>query len=158
MQLIWSAEMKEECLVTVWCGGMSSYGMFMVFCLRKEHCEEKLLHDCVWKIRKSAESDPRCSTVGARRLKMEQRSTWLTAPPLYNSSCSHPRYLSASNINTVTLWDMMQGFFIFLLSAGILVANVLLVVVINSGRYSKYIHSQVRGATVMAVYYYYYYY
>jgi len=91
---------------------------------------------------------------------MEQRSTWLTAPPLYNSSCSHPRYLSASHINTVTLWDMMQGFFIFLLSAGILGANVLLVVVINSGRYCKYIHSQVRGATVMRVccYYHYYYY
>jgi len=92
---------------------------------------------------------------------MEQRSTWLTAPPLYNSSCSHPRYLSASHINTVTLWDMMQGFFIFLLSAGILGANVLLVVVINSGRYSKYIHSQVRGVTVVRVccccYYYYYY-
>ena len=76
---------------------------------------------------------------------MEQRSTWLTAPPLDNSSCSHPRYLSESHINTVTLWDMMQGFFIFLLSAGILCANLLLVVVINSSRYTKYIHSQVRG-------------
>ena len=50
---------------------------------------------------------------------------------------------------------MMQGFFILLLSAGILGANVLLVVVINSGRYSKYIHSQVRGATVVRVCYYY---
>jgi hypothetical protein len=78
---------------------------------------------------------------------MEQRSTWLTAPPLYNSSCSHPRYLSVTHMNTVTLWDMMQGLFIFLLSAGILGANVLLVVVINSGKYCKYIHSQVRVAT-----------
>jgi hypothetical protein len=29
--------MKEESLVTKWCGDMSSYGMFMVICLLMEH-------------------------------------------------------------------------------------------------------------------------
>lgn len=78
-------------------------------------------------------------------MKMEQKSTWLTPPPLHNSSCSHPRYLSGNHVNTITLWDMTQALFILLLSAGILGANLLLVLVINSRRYSKYIHSQVSG-------------
>jgi hypothetical protein len=43
---------------------------------------------------------------------------------------------------------MTQALFILLLSAGILGANLLLVVVINSRRYAKYIHSQVSGPTV----------
>ncbi|PNF26315.1 hypothetical protein B7P43_G02651 [Cryptotermes secundus] len=74
---------------------------------------------------------------------MEQKSTWLTPPPFHNSSCSHPRYLSGSQVN-ITLWDITQALFILLLSAGILGANLLLVLVINSRRYSKYIHSQPR--------------
>jgi hypothetical protein len=73
---------------------------------------------------------------------MDQKSTWLTPPPFHNSSCSHPRFLSESHVN-ITLWDMTQALFILLLSAGILGANLLLVLVINSRRYSKYIHSQV---------------
>ncbi|GFG28170.1 hypothetical protein Cfor_07068, partial [Coptotermes formosanus] len=59
-------------------------------------------------------------------------------------SCSNSSYLSGSHVNTITLWDTVQALFIFLLSAGILGANVLLVVVVNSGRFSKYIHSQPR--------------
>jgi hypothetical protein len=81
---------------------------------------------------------------------MEQKSTWLTPPPFHNSSCSHPRYLSGSQAN-ITLWDMTQAFFILLLSAGILGANLLLVLVINSRRYSKYIHSQVGGASYLSI-------
>jgi hypothetical protein len=72
----------------------------------------------------------------------------LTPPPFQNSSCSNSSYLSGSHVNTITLWDTVQALFIFLLSAGILGANVLLVVVVNSGRFSKYIHSQVRAPTV----------
>ncbi|KAJ9593099.1 hypothetical protein L9F63_027660, partial [Diploptera punctata] len=75
---------------------------------------------------------------------MDHKSTWLTPPPLHNSSCTHPRYLSASNINNITLWDMTQALFILLLSAGILGANLLVILVINSRRYTKYIHSQPR--------------
>ena len=32
--------MKEDSLVTVWCGDMSSYGMFMVLRIPKEHCQK----------------------------------------------------------------------------------------------------------------------
>jgi hypothetical protein len=81
---------------------------------------------------------------------MEQKSTWLTPPPFHNSSCSHPRYLSGSHVN-ITLWDMTQALFILLLSAGILGANLLLVLVINSRRYSKYIHSQVGRNTSFTI-------
>ncbi|PSN42341.1 hypothetical protein C0J52_28489, partial [Blattella germanica] len=75
---------------------------------------------------------------------MDQKSTWMTPPPLQNNSCSHPRYLSVNQLNNITLWSMTQALFILLLSAGILGANLLVIMVINSRRYSKYIHSQPR--------------
>ncbi|XP_068083217.1 trace amine-associated receptor 8c [Anabrus simplex] len=75
---------------------------------------------------------------------MDQKVTWLTPPPFHNSSCSHPRYLSESYVHTVTLWDLTQALLILLLSAGILGANLLVILVINSRRYSKYIHAQPR--------------
>lgn len=75
---------------------------------------------------------------------MEQRSTWLTAPPLQNSSCSHPRYSNVRTMSHLTVGDVTQAALVLLLSIGILVANVLVIIVINSRRYSKYIHSQPR--------------
>ncbi|XP_067000932.2 trace amine-associated receptor 1 [Anabrus simplex] len=75
---------------------------------------------------------------------MDQKNSWLTPPPLMNSSCSHSRPLSEDYINTVTLWGLTQALLILLLSAGILGANLLVIFVINSRRYSKYIHAQPR--------------
>lgn len=76
--------------------------------------------------------------------KMEQKTTWLTAPSLQNSSCSHPRYASVRGIPHLTAGDVAQASIVLLLSLGILVANILVIVVINSRRYSKHIHSQPR--------------
>lgn len=75
---------------------------------------------------------------------MEQRATWLTAPPLQNSSCNHPRYSNIRSMTHLTVSDVTQATLVFLLSAGILIANVMVIIVINSKRYSKYIHSQPR--------------
>ncbi|KAK6639733.1 hypothetical protein RUM43_008008 [Polyplax serrata] len=75
---------------------------------------------------------------------MEQKTTWLTAPSLQNSSCSHPRYSSVRGMSHLTISDVVQASIVLLLSLGILVANILVIIVINSRRYSKYIHSQPR--------------
>ncbi|XP_044738765.1 probable serine/threonine-protein kinase DDB_G0282963 [Chrysoperla carnea] len=68
----------------------------------------------------------------------------LQAPSLYNSSCSHPRYSSNNIFVTITLGDIIQFIIIVVLTFGILFANLLLIIVINSQRYIKYIHSQPR--------------
>jgi hypothetical protein len=39
--------------------------------------------------------------------------------------------------------DVLQALIVLLLTVGVLAANLLLILVINSRRYSKYIHSQV---------------
>lgn len=76
--------------------------------------------------------------------KMEQRTTWLAAPPLQNSSCSHPRYSNVHSMSHLTIGDITQAILVLSLSIGILVANTLVIIVINSRRYAKYVHSQPR--------------
>ncbi|KAK7794880.1 hypothetical protein R5R35_010572 [Gryllus longicercus] len=73
---------------------------------------------------------------------MEQKGAWLTPPPLHNSSCSQQRFLAAAG--GVSLWNLCQALLILLLSAGILGANLVLIVVVNSRRYSRFIHAQPR--------------
>ncbi|NP_001280536.1 CG13597-like amine receptor isoform X1 [Tribolium castaneum] len=75
---------------------------------------------------------------------MHHKTTILVAPALQNSSCTHPRYSQASFLSLLGLGDVLQALIVFLLTVGVLAANVLLIVVINSRRYSKYIHSQPR--------------
>ncbi|XP_065340301.1 trace amine-associated receptor 1-like isoform X1 [Cloeon dipterum] len=79
---------------------------------------------------------------------LEPKATWLVAPPLHNSSCSHPRYAATVAAGWWTappsVVDAVQALFILMLSIGILAANVLLIFVINSRRYAKYIHAQPR--------------
>ncbi|RZC34435.1 amine receptor [Asbolus verrucosus] len=75
---------------------------------------------------------------------MHHKTTILVAPALYNSSCTHPRYSHVSFLSALGPGDVLQAFIVLLLTVGILAANVLLILVINSRRYSKYIHSQPR--------------
>jgi hypothetical protein len=75
---------------------------------------------------------------------MDTKVSWSVPPPLHNSSCSHSRYAAGWWAAAPSLVDLVQAPFILLLSLGILVANILLICVINSRRYTKYIHAQVR--------------
>nr|XP_018905598.1 PREDICTED: trace amine-associated receptor 8c [Bemisia tabaci] len=69
---------------------------------------------------------------------VESKTTLLAAPPLDNFTCS------PSRPPALTALGLTQAFFIATLSLSILVANLLVITVINSRRYSKYIHSQPR--------------
>jgi hypothetical protein len=74
---------------------------------------------------------------------MHHKTTILVAPALQNSSCTHPRYSQASFLSLLGPGDVLQALIVLLLTVGVLAANLLLILVINSRRYSKYIHSQV---------------
>lgn len=71
------------------------------------------------------------------------RSTVLTAPLLYNSSCWHPRLAANGLASRVTVAGVTESAFVTLLTVAILVANLTVIVTINSGRYAKFIHPQV---------------
>lgn len=75
---------------------------------------------------------------------MHHKTIILVAPALQNSSCTHPRYNHVSFLSLLGPGDVLQAFIVLLLTVGVLAANVMLILVINSKRYSKYIHSQVR--------------
>lgn len=74
---------------------------------------------------------------------MQHKTAILVAPVLQNSSCSHPRYSQLTLFAALTPGDVLQALFVLLLTVGVLGANMMLILVINSRRYSKYIHSQV---------------
>lgn len=75
---------------------------------------------------------------------MHHKTTILVAPALQNSSCTHPRYHNVGLIAGLGPAEFVQGLIVFLITLGVLLANLLLILVINSRRYSKYIHSQVK--------------
>ncbi|KAL1492316.1 hypothetical protein ABEB36_012786 [Hypothenemus hampei] len=68
----------------------------------------------------------------------------LVPPSFSNSSCTHPRYQNVTFWAALSAGDLLQTFIVAILTFGILFANILLISVINSRRYSKYIHSQPR--------------
>lgn len=71
------------------------------------------------------------------------RSTVLTAPVLYNSSCWHPRIYANGLVFRVSVSGVTESTFISLLTVAILVANLMVIITINSDRYTKFIHPQV---------------
>ncbi|XP_066248611.1 trace amine-associated receptor 8c [Euwallacea similis] len=75
---------------------------------------------------------------------MVTKPTVLVPPSFSNSSCNHPRYQNTTFWTIVSAGDVIQSFVVLMLTFGILFANVLFISVINSRRYSKYIHSQPR--------------
>ncbi|KAK9708104.1 7 transmembrane receptor (rhodopsin family) [Popillia japonica] len=78
-------------------------------------------------------------------LKMHHHKvTILVAPALHNSSCTHPRYANLGFLAGLGFGDVVQALIVFSLTFGVLAANTVLILVINSRRYSKYIHSQPR--------------
>ena len=81
---------------------------------------------------------------------IEHRSQILLAPALNNSSCW--RSLSAGGgyeprWQTPGVFEILRAAVILALSLGILGANLLVICVINSRRYHKYIHAQVSTYT-----------
>lgn len=67
---------------------------------------------------------------------------WLVAPLVKNLSCSHPRY-TGQFINHIGPGDTIQAFLVICLTIGVVGANLMVIFVINSRRYSSYIHPQV---------------
>ncbi|XP_025201329.1 trace amine-associated receptor 1 [Melanaphis sacchari] len=72
------------------------------------------------------------------------RSTVLTAPLLYNSSCWHPRIYTNGLLFRITVSGITESAFVSLLTVAILVANLMVIVTINSDKYTKFIHPQPR--------------
>ncbi|XP_055390338.1 beta-3 adrenergic receptor isoform X2 [Condylostylus longicornis] len=76
---------------------------------------------------------------------MDLKSGTLLVPPaVKNSSCSHPRYTGHSFISQIGLAETIEAFLIFVLTLGVIGANILVIFVINNRRYSQYIHQQPR--------------
>lgn len=73
---------------------------------------------------------------------MEHKPTLMLAPALSNSSCWR-RDTSEAAWTAPGLGELLRATLILSLSLGILCANLLVICVINSRRYSKYIHAQV---------------
>lgn len=73
---------------------------------------------------------------------MEHKQTILLAPALSNSSCWR-RDTSEATWTGPGPGELLRATLILVLSLGILCANLLVICVINSRRYSKYIHAQV---------------
>lgn len=74
---------------------------------------------------------------------MDLKSATILIPPsIRNISCSHPRYTASFFANTGAI-DFIQAFFIMMLTIAIVVANLMVIIVINSRRYSSFIHPQV---------------
>lgn len=71
------------------------------------------------------------------------RSTVLTAPVLYNSSCWHPRIYANGLVFRISVSGITESTFVSLLTVAILVANLMVIITINSNRYTKFIHPQV---------------
>lgn len=67
----------------------------------------------------------------------------LIAPSIKNISCNqHIRYTYAS-YQHISTFDIIRATIVFLLTVGIIGANLVLIIVINHRRYSSYIHPQV---------------
>ena len=76
---------------------------------------------------------------------MIEKPQILLAPALSNSSCWHslPGGGFESRWQTPGVYELVRAALILALSLGILAANLLVICVINSRRYHKYIHAQV---------------
>lgn len=72
--------------------------------------------------------------------------TGQVAPSVKNASCSNPRYLvpEYSFIVYIGVGDVIEATIILMLTLGVIGANILVIFVINSRRYSSFIHQQVR--------------
>lgn len=73
---------------------------------------------------------------------MDQKATILTAPSLRNESCLN--HVNISIFQQTGASDVIQAFFIVMLTLAIVLSNFVLIIVINCRRYSSFIHPQVR--------------
>lgn len=77
---------------------------------------------------------------------MDPKGTWLVAPSVRNSSCSHPRLPSGpAFLLTTGIGEVIQALFVLCLSVGVIGANLIVILVINNRRYASYIHPQVNN-------------
>ncbi|CAD7089337.1 unnamed protein product [Hermetia illucens] len=68
--------------------------------------------------------------------------TFLVAPSVKNSSCSHPRYTTTVLISNIGPVEIIEALIILLLTLGVIGANALVIFVINNRRYTPFIHQQ----------------
>lgn len=75
--------------------------------------------------------------------------TGQVAPSVKNASCSNPRYLvpEHSFIVYIGVGDVIEATIILIMTLGVIGANILVIFVINSRRYSSFIHQQVCRST-----------
>jgi hypothetical protein len=74
---------------------------------------------------------------------MDLKSTITLIPPsIRNISCSHPRY-EGTFLSNIGATELIQAFFILILTFAIIGANLMVIIVINCRRYSSFIHPQV---------------
>ncbi|XP_022908743.2 trace amine-associated receptor 8c isoform X1 [Onthophagus taurus] len=74
---------------------------------------------------------------------MHHKTMVLVAPSLHNMSCSHPRF-DPDVWRSMDFSGSLQATIVLILTVGVLAANMMLILIINSRKYSKYIHSQPR--------------
>lgn len=75
---------------------------------------------------------------------MDKQVTTLVSPPLRNSSCEYAN--STNFLNNLMVTDVLQAFFIITLTLAIIIANLVVIIVINCRRYESFIHPQVSVA------------
>lgn len=73
------------------------------------------------------------------------KSSVLIAPLLFNSSCWHPRVYSNGLAYRITVSGVTESALVSLLTIAILIANLIVIITINSSKYTKFIHPQVNG-------------
>uniref|UniRef100_T1GQF2 G-protein coupled receptors family 1 profile domain-containing protein n=1 Tax=Megaselia scalaris TaxID=36166 RepID=T1GQF2_MEGSC len=68
------------------------------------------------------------------------------APSVKNASCSNSRYLLSEHsfIFYIGFGEIVEASIILILTLGVISANMLVIIVINSRKYSSYIHQQPR--------------
>lgn len=72
---------------------------------------------------------------------MDKQVTTLIAPPIRNISCEYanPTYF----LTNLMVTDVLQALFIMTLTLAIIIANLVVIIVINCRRYQSFIHPQV---------------
>lgn len=80
---------------------------------------------------------------------MDQKATILIAPSVRNESCSI--HVNSSIFHQTGAADVLQAFFIVMLTLAIVGANLVLIIVINCRRYSSFIHPQVCNQNIQRV-------
>lgn len=73
---------------------------------------------------------------------MDLKTTILVPPAIKNITCAHPRY-TGQLLSNIGATELLQAFFILVMTLAIVGSNLMVIIVINCRRYSSFIHPQV---------------